>query len=53
MIGTDITSWAAVEGAYYAGQGGEAVWLFLSMALCIGALVLGAMHEKSAYKNSH
>ncbi|TAG24761.1 MAG: hypothetical protein EAZ40_06075, partial [Rhodobacterales bacterium] len=50
MIGTNITDWAAVEGAYYAGMGSEAIWLFLSMALCAGALILGAMHEKKAYK---
>ena len=52
MIGTDITDWAAVEGAYYAGQGSEAIWLLLSIACCIVALVLGAMHETSAYKKS-
>lgn len=52
MIGTDITDWAAVEGAYYAGQGSEALWLAISIALCVGALVLGAMHEKAAYKKS-
>ena len=52
MIGTDITDWAAVEGAYYAGMGSEAIWLFLSMILCVGALVLGALHEKEAYKKT-
>ena len=52
MIGTDITDWAAVEGAYYAGMGSEAIWLFLSMILCVGALVLGALHEKKAYKKT-
>lgn len=50
MIGTDITTWATVEGAYYAGMGSEAIWLALSMILCVGALVLGALHEKAAYK---
>jgi hypothetical protein len=52
MIGTDITDWAAVEGAYYAGLGSEGIWLILSMILVVGALVLGAMHEKAAYKKS-
>ncbi len=52
MIGTDITDWAAVDGAYYAGLGSEAIWLFLSMALCAAALALGAMHEKRAYKKT-
>jgi hypothetical protein len=52
MIGTEITDWAAVEGAYYAGMGSEAIWLGISLVLCVGALVLGAMHEKAAYKKS-
>ncbi len=52
MIGTDITDWAAVDGAYYAGMGSEAIWLFLSMVLCAGALVIGALHEKNAYKKT-
>lgn len=50
LIGTDITDWAAVEGAYYAGQGTEGIWLGLSMLLCIVALVAGARHEKAAYR---
>ncbi|NHB76230.1 hypothetical protein [Rhodobacter calidifons] len=52
MIGTDITGWDAVEGAYYAGMGSEALWLALSIALCVAALVLGARHEKAAYRKS-
>jgi hypothetical protein len=52
MIGTDITDWAAVDGAYYAGQGSEAVWLALSMILCIVVLVFGARHEKAAYRKA-
>lgn len=52
MIGTEITDWATVQGAYYAGMGSEAIWLVLSIICCVGALVLGAMHEKAAYKKS-
>lgn len=52
MTGTEITDWAAVEGAYYAGMGSEAIWLALSIIIVVGALVLGAMHEKSAYKKT-
>ena len=52
MIGTDITDWAAVDGAYYAGMGSEGVWLAISIVLCLGALVMGALHEKSAYRKS-
>ncbi len=50
LIGTDITDWSAVEGAYYAGMGTEGVWLVLSMILCVAALVAGARHEKAAYR---
>lgn len=50
MIGTDITDWAAVDGAYYAGQGGEAIWLILSFGLCAVALILGSRHERKAYR---
>ena len=52
MIGTTITDWAAVEGAYYAGAGSEAIWLFMSIALCVVALVFGARHEKQAYRKA-
>jgi hypothetical protein len=52
LIGTDITDWSAVEGAYYAGMGTEAIWLFLSMALCVAALVAGSRHEKAAYRKT-
>ncbi len=52
MIGTDITDWAAVEGAYYAGQGGEAIWLILSFGLCTVALIIGSLHEKKAYRKT-
>lgn len=52
MIGTDITDWSAVEGAYYAGMGSEVAWLLVSMILCFGALVMGALHERSAYSKS-
>ncbi|MDM7931267.1 hypothetical protein [Tabrizicola sp.] len=52
MFGTDITDWAAVEGSYYAGHGSEAIWLILSIILCVGALVFGALHEKAAYRKT-
>lgn len=52
LIGTNITDWAAVEGAYYAGAGTEAIWLFLSMLLCVGALVAGSRHERAAYRKT-
>jgi hypothetical protein len=52
MIGTEITDWAAVDGAYYAGMGGEGFWLGLSILLCVAVLVLGARHEKGAYRKT-
>jgi hypothetical protein len=50
MIGTEITSWATVTGPYYAGLGSELPWLVLSIILCVGALVFGALYEKKAYR---
>lgn len=52
LVGTDITDWSAVEGAYYAGAGTEAIWLFLSMILLIASLVAGARHEKASYNKA-
>ena len=52
LVGTNITAWATVEGAYYAGQGTEGIWLALSMLLCVVALVAGARHEKAAYRKA-
>lgn len=52
MIGTNITTWAEVEGAYYAGAGSEGAWLALSAILCVVALVAGSRHEKLAYRRA-
>lgn len=52
LIGTNITDWASVDGAYYAGQGTEAIWLGLSLLLCVGALVAGSRHERTAYRKA-
>lgn len=52
LIGTNITDWSTVEGAYYAGAGTEAIWLGLSLVLLILALVAGARHEKLAYQKA-
>ncbi|MEO0389270.1 MAG: hypothetical protein AAF281_17425 [Pseudomonadota bacterium] len=50
-MGTSITDWATVEGAYYVGYGGwEWLWFLVSFALCVGSLVLGSRHEKESYK---
>lgn len=50
-MGTSITDWAAVEGAYYTGYGGgEAFWLIVAIVLCIIPLIVGSRHELDAYK---
>lgn len=49
MFGSPITSWDGVTAAYYAGAGGEAIWLVLSIIVCAAALVLGSRHEKHSY----
>lgn len=52
LIGTDVTNWATVDGAYYAGAGTEAVWLALSLLVCFAALVAGSRHERAAYSRA-
>jgi hypothetical protein len=52
LIGTTITDWSSVDGAYYAGQGTEAIWLGLSLVLCVVALIAGFRHEKAAYRKA-
>ena len=42
-------SWDAVkDAAHYAGAGGEAIWLIISMILCVLALIMGHRHESKA-----
>lgn len=37
--------------SYYTGAGsGELLWLLVSVALCVGALVAGIVHERHAYR---
>lgn len=46
----ESASWNGVEGAYYTGAGGaEPLWLFVSIGLCVFALIAGLAHEKMAY----
>jgi hypothetical protein len=52
LIGTGITDWSAVDGAYYAGAGTEAIWLFASGILCVLALAKGLRHERAAYRKT-
>ncbi|MEM6308758.1 MAG: hypothetical protein AAF754_01820 [Pseudomonadota bacterium] len=50
-MGSNITDWSTVEGAYYTGYGsGEALWLIVAIILTVVPLVVGARHEHAAYK---
>ena len=53
-MGSVFESWSEVEGAYYMGAGTswETIWLILSMAMCVAALVGGARHELRAYRKA-
>ncbi len=55
MIGAPFDSgdWSTVTDTYYAGAGGgEFIWLMISIALCVVALIGGAIHEGRAYKRA-
>ncbi len=46
-------SWNGVEGAFYTGAGGaEPLWLFISIGLCVFALVAGLIHEGHSYRKA-
>jgi len=50
-MGTTITDWSTVEGAYYTGaSGGEFIWLIVAVALTVIPLVVGNKHEHETYK---
>lgn len=50
-MGTTITDWAAVDGAYYTGYGsGEMLWLIVAIVLTVVPLIVGSKHELDAYK---
>ena len=50
-MGSPIETWENAT-AYFTGAGGStpAIILVLSIALCVGLIVHGAMHEEHAYK---
>ena len=49
----ESASWNGVEGVYYTGAGGaEPLWLFVSIGLCVVALIAGLAHEKMAYRKA-
>ena len=49
----ETASWNGVEGAYYAGAGSsEPLWLYVSIGICVLALIVGAIHERQSYKRA-
>jgi len=49
----DSGTWEGVEDVIYTGAGGgEALWLYISIALCVVALLGGAVHEGNAYRQA-
>lgn len=48
----DTGTWEGVTEAYYNAAGTEALWLFVSIALCVVALIGGAIHESKAYRRA-
>lgn len=48
-------SWNSMaDAAYYAGHGGgEAIWLYISIGMCVLALLVGLVHEASSYGKKH
>jgi hypothetical protein len=48
----DATTWDGITGAIYAGYGSaEWVWIALSLACVVVAVIGGWRHEKHAYAN--
>jgi len=48
----DTGTWEGVVDTYYNAVGTEAIWLFISIALCVIALVGGAIHEDRSYRRA-
>ena len=49
----ESATWNGVEGVYYVGAGSsEAIWLYVSIGLCVFALIAGAFHEQHKFKKA-
>lgn len=48
----DTGTWEGVTEAYYNAAGSEALWLYVSIACCVIALIGGAIHEGKAYRRA-
>ena len=51
-MGYDIKKWAELKDAIYMGANTnwEVIWLGISVACCVLALIVGSKHELDAYK---
>jgi len=51
-MGSIFDSWNDVAGAYYMGAGTswEAIWLIVSIILCLWSCIAGSRHELEANK---
>jgi len=51
-MGFDIETWNDIAGAMFMGAGSSMTmtWTMVSVVCCVIALVIGASHEKSAYR---
>jgi len=48
----DTGTWEGVTETYYNAVGSEGIWLYASIALCVIALIGGAIHEAKAYRRA-
>ena len=48
----DTGTWNGVTESMHNAAGTEALWLFISIALCCVALWFGHKHEADAYENA-
>lgn len=42
----------AEKSAYYVGLGSEQMWLWVSVAICVIAVLAGGKHEADAYRQN-
>ena len=51
-MGFSIDTWNEIAGPIYMGANSswETIWLAVSVAICVLALVIGSRHEPDAYK---
>ena len=48
----DTGTWNGVTESIYNAAGTEALWLFISIALCVVALWMGHRHEGESYERA-